>query len=294
MQVSGFSFVRDAVKLGYPVAEALRSILPICDELVIAVGRSEDDTLELIKSIGDKKIRIIETEWDEKDFVRGKVHSIQTDIALAECHGEWCFYIQADEVVHEKYLPVVLSRMKELIDDDEVQGLLFDYLHFWGSYDYYQRSRRWYRREVRIIRNHIGAQGWLGAQGFRINGQKLKVAKVDASVYHYGWVRPPAVMTQKNIVFDTIHHSREWVENKYKDAPSTFNYGDPKYLAKFGGSHPEVMEDRIAEYNWDFSSGIKAGHAHERLIDRIRSFVEDRILHYRIGEYKNYILLKNR
>ena len=101
-------------------------------------------------------------------------------------------------------------------------------------------------------------------------------------------------MKEKNIVFDTIHHSREWVENKYKDAPSTFNYGDPKYLAKFTGTHPEVMENRIAEYNWDFSSGIKAGHAHERLMDRIRSFIEDRILHYRIGEYKNYFLLKNR
>ena len=286
--------MRNAVKLGYPVTEALRSILPICDELVIAVGRSEDYTLELIKSIGDKKIKIIETEWDEKDFVRGKVHSVQTDIALAECHGDWCFYIQADEVIHEKYLPVVLSRMKELIDDDEVRGLLFNYLHFWGSYDHYQRSRRWYRSEVRVIRNHIGAQGWLGAQGFRINGQKLKVAKVDAYVYHYGWVRPPDVMTEKNIVFDTIHHSREWVENKYKDAPSTFNYGDPKYLEKFSGTHPEVMKSRIAEYNWDFSSGTKAGHAHERLTDRIRSFVEDKILHYRIGEYKNYILLKNR
>ncbi|MCH7886799.1 MAG: glycosyltransferase [Candidatus Marinimicrobia bacterium] len=294
MQVSGFSFVRNAIKLGYPVVEALRSILPICDELVIAVGRSEDNTFELIKSIGDKKIKIIETEWDKKDFVRGKVYSIQTDIALEECQGDWCFYIQADEVVHEKYLPVVLSRMKELIDDDEVQGLLFDYLHFWGSYDYYQRSRRWYRREIRVIRNNIGVQGWLDAQGFRINGRKLKVAKVDAYVYHYGWVRPPDVMTDKNIVFDTIHHSREWVENKYKDAPSTFNYGDPKYLAKFSDSHPKVMGDRIAEYNWDFSGGEKAGHAHERLIDRIRSFVEDRVLHYRVGEYKNYILLKNR
>jgi len=54
------------------------------------------------------------------------------------------------------------------------------------------------------------------------------------------------------------------------------------------------MEERIGLYNWDFNNGKEAGHPHEKLFDRARTFLEDRILHYRIGEYKNYILLKNR
>ena len=136
MQVSGFSFVRNGIKLGYPIVEAISSILPICDEFIIAVGKSEDDTLDRIKAIGDSKIRIIETEWDKKLFVRGQINSFQTNIALKECKGDWCFYVQADEVVHEKFLPIIKSKMEESKDDNEVEGLLFNYLHFWGSYDY--------------------------------------------------------------------------------------------------------------------------------------------------------------
>lgn len=294
MQVSGFSFVRNGIKLGYPVKEAITSILPICDEFVIAIGKSEDDTLEQVQSINDSRIKIIETDWDEQHFVHGKVNSVQSNIALNDCKGDWCFYVQADEVVHEKFLPIVKERMKNLIDDDEVQGLLFDYLHFWGSFDYFHKSRKWYRREVRVIRNNIGIESWKSAQSFRLNGNKLRVAHSNASIYHYGWVRPPNVMKEKQIALDSVHHDKEWVKKKHEGTAAAFDYGDPRYLAPFIDSHPKIMEERIAHYNWDFNSGKKAGHAHEKLFDRARTFLEDRILHYRIGEYKNYILLNNK
>jgi len=184
--------------------------------------------------------------------------------------------------------------MKLFLDDEDVQGLLFEYLHFWGSFDYVQKSRRWYRREVRVIRNNIGAQSWKDAQSFRLSGNKLRVAHSNAFVYHYGWVRPPKVMKEKQIALDLVYHAQEWVKNKYEGTGELFDYGDPSYLARFTDTHPKIMEERIALYNWDFKSGKKAGHAHEKLFDRMRSILEDRILHYRIGEYKNYILLKNK
>ncbi|MCH8303767.1 MAG: hypothetical protein IIB94_01405 [Candidatus Marinimicrobia bacterium] len=294
MQVSGFSFVRNGIKLGYPVTEAIRSILPICDEFIIAVGKSEDDTLEQIKAIGDSKIRIIETEWDKNMFVRGQINSFQTNIALKECIGDWCFYIQADEVVHEKFLPLIEAEMKKFLHDDDVQGLLFDYLHFWGSYDYYQDSRRWYRHEIRIIKNNLGIESWESAQGFRRIGRKVRVVKIDADIYHYGWVRPPKVMKEKQIAFQSLRHDEAWLQKTFADTPEEFDYGDPKYLAKFEETHPEVMTERIKELNWDFSKGKYAGNPHEKLFSRIRSYFEDKVIHYRIGEYKNYILLKNK
>lgn len=294
MQVSGFSFVRNGIKLGYPIKEAIASILPICDEFVIAIGKSEDDTLEQVQSIQDSRIKIIETDWDEKHFVHGKVNAVQSNIALNECEGDWCFYVQADEVIHEKYLPIVMERMKNLLDNEDVQGLLFDYLHFWGSFDYFQKSRRWYRREVRVIRNKIGIESWKSAQSFRLNGEKLRVAHSNASVYHYGWVRPPKVMKDKQIALDSVHHDKEWVKKKHEGTATSFDYGDPRYLARFTDTHPKIMEERIALYNWDFNSGNKAGHPHEKIFDRARTFFEDRVLHYRIGEYKNYILLNNK
>jgi len=294
MQVSGFSFVRNGIKLGYPVTEAIRSILPICDEFIIAVGKSEDDTLEQIKAIGDSKIRIIETEWDKNMFVRGQINSFQTNIALKECIGDWCFYIQADEVMHEKFLPLIEAEMKKFLHDDGVQGLLFDYLHFWGSYDYYQDSRRWYRHEIRIIKNNLGIESWESAQGFRRIGRKVRVVKIDAVIYHYGWVRPPKVMKEKQIAFQSLRHDEAWLQKTFADTPEEFDYGDPKYLAKFEETHPEVMTERIKELNWDISKGKYAGNPHEKLFSRIRSYFEDKVIHYRIGEYKNYILLKNK
>ena len=294
MQVSGFSFVRNGIMLGYPVKEAISSILPICDEFVIAIGKSDDDTLEQIKSINDSRIKIIETVWDERHFVRGKVNSVQSNIALNECKGDWCFYVQADEVIHEKYLPVVKERMKLFLENEDVQGLLFDYIHFWGSFDYFHKSRKWYRREVRVIRNNIGIESWRDAQSFRLSGKKLRVAHSDASVYHYGWVRPPKVMKDKQIALDSLYHHQEWMNAKYEGTAESFDYGDPKYLARFTDTHPKIMEEWIALYNWDFNSGKKAGHAHEKLFNRVITFLEDRILHHRIGEYKNYILLNDK
>jgi len=294
MQVSGFSFVRNGIKLGYPIKEAISSILPICDELVIAIGKSDDDTLEQVQSIKESRIKIIETEWDERHYVRGKVNSVQSNIALNECKGDWCFYVQADEVVHEKYLPVIKERMKLFLDDEDVQGLLFEYLHFWGSFHYVQKSRRWYRREVRVIRNNIGVESWKSAQGFRLKKKKLMVARVDAFIYHYGWVRPPKIMRDKQKALDSVHHDPTWVAKRYENEPDEFNYGNPKYLKRFDGTHPEVMRERIAKHNWEFTKGSGARLDHEKLFNRFRSFVEDKVLHYRIGEYKNYILLKNK
>jgi len=68
MKISGFSFVRNGIKLYYPVVESIKSILPIVDEFVIAVGKGDDDdtTREQIAAIGDPKIKIIDTVWEEK------------------------------------------------------------------------------------------------------------------------------------------------------------------------------------------------------------------------------------
>src|SRR5881398_2149253 len=127
MKVSGFTFCRNAVRYDYPVVESIRSILPIVDEFIINVGRCEDGTLELIRSIGDPKIRIVESVWDETLRKDGLIYSQETNIALASCTGDWAFYLQADEVVHEGDLPQILEAMRDNLGNTEVLGLLFRY-----------------------------------------------------------------------------------------------------------------------------------------------------------------------
>ena len=186
MKVTGFSFVRNALKFDYPIVEAITSILPLCDEFIVAVGKSEDDTLQLIKSIDSSKIKIIETVWDDSLREGGRVLAVETDKAFAAISPDtdWAFYIQGDEVIHEKYHQVIIEELKKWKDDSRVEGLLLKYLHFYGSYNYVGDSRRWYSREIRILKYNKNIRSFRDAQGFRMIDKKIKVKPIDAYIYH--------------------------------------------------------------------------------------------------------------
>ncbi len=314
MKISGFSFVRNGIKLYYPVVESIKSILPIVDEFVVAVGKGDEDdkTRELIASIGDPKVKIIDTVWEEKYFKKGIINSIQTDIAKEACSGDWLFYLQADEVVHEKYLPIIKNRCKELLANKEVDGFVFDYKHFWGDYEHFHGGHGWYPHEIRIIRNLPEIHSWQSAQSFRRfdyydnprqedGHHKLKVAKVDAEIFHYGWVRPPHLMQTKNKALDSVHWGSKKAKDYYEKAPKEFDYGPLDRLEVYTDSHPEVMNDMIKAHNWKEKlqySGkpnqYRELHKHETVKYRFVSFLERLLLkkgeHF--GEFKNYILLK--
>jgi len=293
MKISGFTFVKNALELDYPIVEAITSILPLVDEFWVAAGDSRDGTTEAIRAIGDPKVNIIESIWDPRLFVHGAINAEQTNLALSRCRGDWCFYLQADEVVHEKFLPIVKESMEKNLNRPEVEGLLFDYIHFWGSYETRQKARHWYRREVRVIRNGIGISSWKSAQGFRREGRKLKVVHSGAAIYHYGWVRNPRTMKKKQIALDSVHHDQEWVKKHHPDREARFEYGSLKHLVLFTGTHPRVMAKRIAGKDWTVPPNPAVKHEHNRLWNRALTYLENKFLGgYRIGEYKNYILIK--
>ncbi len=304
---------KNAGKLYYPWKESIMSILPIVDEFIVALGDNDidDNSRELIESIQSDKIRIIDTVWDLQKFPKGMENAHQTDIAKSHCTGDWLFYLQADEVVHEKYLEAIEKRCRQLLHDEDVEGLLFDYKHFWGNYHHYHKSRVWYPHEIRIIRNHKDIHSWESAQSFRRipdfdgknyrqikNTFRLKVAKVNACIYHYGWVRPPDIMMKKQKSLDTIHKGAEKVAELEKQGKYIFDYGDLNKLEIFKETHPKVMLPFIEKFNWSDTLQFPAKkerkkHKHEKLKQRALSFFEKTFLGgYRIGGFKNYILLK--
>lgn len=286
MKVSGFTFVRNALKFDYPVVEAIRSVLPLCDEFVVGAGNSEDNTRALIESIDPQKIRIIDTVWDDTLREGGAVLAVETNKALdaISADSDWAFYLQADEVVHEKYLNIIKTGMERWKDVPGVDGLLFNYLHFFGSYDYVATSREWYRKEVRIIKNDRSIRSYKDAQGFRKDGRKLNVKPIEAWVYHYGWVKPPVSQQAKQESFHRHWHDDEWVKENVIPV-SDFDYNIVGGLNKFAGSHPQVMSERILRKNWDFTPDPNRNRlpGTRLLLQRI----ED-IIGWRIGEYRNY------
>jgi len=319
MKISGFTMGKNARKLYYPMKQAVMSILPIVDEFVIVLGDSDEDdtTREEINSIDSNKIKIIDTAWDINKYPCGMEHAHQTDIAKQNCTGDWLFYLQSDEVVHEKYLPDIQKKCEELYEDKTVEGLLFNYIHFWGDYSHIQDNHCWYRKEIRIIRNNPDIHSWESAQSFRRipdfngidfrqhkNSYKLRVEQVDAFIYHYGWVRPPKLMQNKIKAFSINHRgmgSVEKMEREHKFS-QLFDYGNLSKLKRFNGSHPVIMKDWIDDFYWKhqlrFTGPRKSRNPilskHDKLRYSLISWIEKKVLREnRLGEFKNYILIKH-
>lgn len=289
MKVSGFTFIRNAVLLDYPIVASIQSILPLCDEVVVAVGKSEDQTLELIQNI-NPKVKIIQTIWDDELRENGRVLAIETDKALAaiDPSSDWAIYIQGDELMHQDDHTSILNAMKTHLHDSEVDGLLFDYLHFYGSYDYVGVSNNWYKKEIRVIKPSRGIFSFRDAQGFRrFPNQKLKVAPSGARIFHYGWVRDPRAMQRKQEHFHKLWHDDAWMAENIK-AVESFDYEDHIHeLAKFKGTHPQWIAQRIAERNWSFKTDITRSKGNFK--NKIKKFLKF------IGidtNYANYTLIR--
>ncbi|MGK7391648.1 MAG: glycosyltransferase family 2 protein [Candidatus Cyclobacteriaceae bacterium M2_1C_046] len=317
MKISGFTFVRNANKLYIPAKESIMSILPVVDEFWIALGKGDEDdhTREEIESIGSDKIKIIETEWDIASYPRNTVFAQQTDIAKEQCSGDWLFYLQCDEAVHEKYHETIVNDCRKYLHDEEVEGILFHYKHFWGDYEHYHVSHNWYPKEIRIIRNRPEIHSWKDAQSFRKfeefgytaqdylrkeNTEKLSVALTNAEIYHYGGVRPPAMMSYKSRRSSSSFHGATKSEQLLKDMPDVYDYGPLDRLPVFKEKHPSVMKDWMAKFDWkhqlQYSGPVNKNRPslkHERLKYKILTFVEQKVLRGKqIGGFKNYKIIR--
>lgn len=287
MKVVGFTFIRNAIQYDFPIVEAVQSILPLCEKVVIAVGKSEDDTLAYLKkTFADDadKIEFLETVWDDSLREGGQVLALETDKAFAALptDADWCIYIQGDEVLPESSHGALLETMRAYEQDSKVEGIVLNYLHFYGSYHYIADSRKWYRREVRVIRRRLPIQSWKDAQGFRSNGSKLKVKLSAAIMHHYGWVKEPMKQQAKRREFETLWHGESAAAAYSAD---TYDYTQIDSLSPFTGQHPQVMQQRVNNMNWSFNPPPRA----LSLKERFSRWVEQ-LTGWRIGEYRNYEL----
>jgi hypothetical protein len=289
MKVAGFTFIRNAVQNDYTILEAVQSILPICDEFIIAHGNSVDETLELLKSLESPKIKIIQTIWDDNLREGGNVFAEETDKAFRAISSDvdWAFYIQGDECVHEKYLETIKNEMQICLNDPKIEGLLFHYKHFYGSYDFFAHSRRWYRREIRIIKNLKGMHSYKDAQGFRFNNHKIKSKLINAYIYHYGWVKPPNGLTNKVRNFNQFYNKNDdWIDENFPVA-SDFDYGNADGLIAFTETHPKVFAERIKKTNWKFNFDPTKISKKLNFRRKFLSYFES-LTGIRLFEYKNY------
>ncbi len=318
MKISGFTFVKNANKLFIPAREAIASVLPVVDEFVVALGKGDaDDTTEAdILSLNSDKIRIIPTRWESEKYPRNTIFAQQTDVAKEACTGDWLFYIQCDEALHEKYHSELRAAFQTYLNDKEVEGLVFKYRHFWGDFEHYNPSHVFYKREIRVIRNLPQIHSWRDAQSFRYHTtdfdyshdaylkkegtRKLKVAQLKAEIYHYGWVRPPDLMIRKQKDASHTFRGRVETEKLYANDPQVFDYGPMKSMPRFKGSHPGVMQNWLTKIYWKDqlrekgrTGNTSTAAKHERWKYRLLTWVETHLLGGRqIGEFKNFTRIR--
>lgn len=294
MKVAGFTFIRNAILFDFPVVESIKSILPICDVVYVAVGESADDTRKLIENIDPDKLIIIDTVWDNALNKNGLVLADETNKAFQAIDKiyDWCFYIQGDEIFHEEGTVEVLRMMKKYNENQEVEGLLFKYKHFYGSYDYVGTSSKWYKNEIRIIKNNKSIYSYRDAQGFRKgDNEKLKVVPIDAFIHHYGWVKDPETMNAKINNTKFLWGGEGYDKEKLlKVFEGEFNYlNNIDSLEKFTGKHPKIMEDRIKKSNWFFNYDISFNNLPVK--EKFKNLIE-KVTGKRPFDYKNYKLIK--
>ncbi len=293
--ISGFTVIRNAQLMGYPVLESIQSLLPLVDEMVVGVGQSDDQTKdktkEMIASLNDPKIKLFDSFWDTQKTKGGLVLSEKTNEALSHCQNDWCFYLQADELLHEEDHAGILSsiseaslRNRDLPPSEQIEGLLFKYIHFYGSYQTIATSRRWYRNEICVIRKSSGARSHNDAQGFRINGsRKLRVLSTPWRIFHYGWVKPPEMMGQKSKLLN-----RWWHGAKRDNEFNNFNYDRQYGLKEYRGSHPAIMGPLVAGQDWKFDFQRRLSDWTLKDLNLLASDCLESLTGYRIGEYRPY------
>ncbi len=295
VEISGFTFIKNGLTLGYPIKESIASIAPLCDEVVINVGfddpqlKKDDGTYDFLTThFTESKFKFLKSYWDPKLTSQGLILSQQTNIALDACQGKLAIYIQGDEVIHQKDLKAIINSFKMMREDQNIQGVVFNYYHFYGNVDIIKHTRNVYRREVRIIRNNIGLQSHLDAQGFRFtDGAKPRCKRIDANIYHYGWARESQIMSQKIKSMDRLYHGDNY--ERYED--DSFCYQRIWGLKPFKGTHPEIMSEWISQHrnNIDIMS-LKLEMSLKDCNLALSDFIEY-LTDHRIGEFKGYRLI---
>jgi hypothetical protein len=314
MKISGFTIIKNAVFFDFPIIESITSLLDLVDEFIIVAGDSIDNTNEVLASINSPKVKIINTVWDTDKYKnKSMVYAHQTDIGLKACTGDWCFYIQSDEVLHEDSIPAIRNACSKYLSDTNVEGFLLKYIHLYGDYEHYIDNRHFgYPREIRIVRNLPDMHSWRDAKSFRIisnfdyvdywqkkNTKKLNCILLDAYIFHYGWSRDPRCMVKKMAVQGEMYSGQY---SKTQDLTPKdemyFKYDPLNYYPKFIGTHPKVMQDRIKKISWKHLLHYEGKRPNIGkmfgLKYRILTFIENNILPEgaMIGGFKNHRLLK--
>lgn len=252
MKISGLSFIRNGVALGYPFTEAIRSILPLVDEMIVVVGRSEDGSREAVEAIGDPRIRIIDSEWHPRITPKASVLAQQTNLGLMHCTGDWVVYVQGNELFHERDLPRMRELMAEHLDNPKVEGLLIERLVFYGDYRHFVRAYPdRFKYVVRAFKPWNGVYAITSAMTFSVfesygeRGRSLRCVDSGVDMFRYGKLLSTQAMEYK------LKHAPHKLRGDVSVGSDFYYRWVPRdFIRPYTGDHPAVMQERIQAHGF--------------------------------------------
>jgi len=286
VDISGFTLVRNATILDFPVEASIRSLLSVVSEVVVNVGASDDDTRERVVAIGDPRIRVLDSTWD---FSRGPAMlADETQRAMVACRHRWGIYIQADEVLADGSAEALREVIEARDDDARVEGVLVQYRHFYGGFDTVATNRSWYRRETRAVRLGGAAEthSFRDAQGFRVGAEdrRIRSAMSGAVMHHYGWARPAWALAAKRSEDLAIY---PWRREQDQSRPLLPWFPG---ITPYSGAHPAVVQSWIAERR-SATQLIEPKRWQPHHAEFLLSDLIERSTGWRPFEYRNYVIV---
>lgn len=246
--------------MDYPLEEAVYTALQICDEAVIVMGQSQDDTEQRVWSIFEgyepgrvvmcKQYFVYDRGWQQRWW----------NFAVAQTDAEWLLWLDADEAIHEGKV----GKIHDLMEKPDCGLIRFPFLHFYATKDYAIRmplvhNTRMGRRSIgyRMVNwctdqtpNNAACQVVFGLDGIEANAHSWEgeyIEDVDAPIYHYGWCRDATALA-----ISQVKH-RAWYADGGGLERGTIPMVRPHpfdvkgklsngRLARWEGSHPAIMD----------------------------------------------------
>lgn len=231
MNLSVIMVIKNGIENGYTFLESIRSVVDVADEFLISDGYSTDGTYDYLMAAADrfKNIHLYRDHWNPSGH--GEAIAVMTNRIKARAKGDWIYNIQADEVIHESFLPKLIYLTRQKTPD--YRSFAVEFLHFVGDFRHVETNPG-YRFAVRLVPNsdriHVMGDGWT------FEGDIHPVGFIqEPPLFHFGWVYA------RNNIFKRKHQA----EYIYQDEESYQK--DHEFCRQIEG---EIDKDVDAVLGW--------------------------------------------
>lgn len=240
--------IKNGVKQGYCFWESLLSCLPFADHIFISDGFSDDGTYDYLIKFKNKyedlvPITLTQDKWEDTSFHGEEIANVSNKI-ISGVTGDWIYYLQADEVIHEDSV----EHIKHIATLDRFNSVSFPFYHFIRGWE---PSEEGYTESIRMIRN--GRNSYLMGDAWNFEGEINPICPAGHSpqpIFHFAWVFPKQ-NDVKQIEHGKLYKNHTEYQEKMQDALITIDQEKEPYPLTEFDDFPEITRRFIGKVKYE-------------------------------------------